>query len=110
MLGVLFDHSFLLAFGRFSGLRPRHSKLYLGGHMPYCAPGKPISFCLYEDSCHQIQSLFGESRMMSPLTLSCLQVLEYLTSKVTFSDFEIIFHEDFAMGLCSPSPSPVAIL
>ena len=29
-------------------------------------PGKPISFCLYEDSCHQIQSLLGESRTKSP--------------------------------------------
>lgn len=78
----------------FSGLRPHQSKLCLGSHMSYCAPGKFISSYLYEDSCHQIQSLLGESRLMSSLTLSCLQVLEYLTRKVTFSGFEIIFHED----------------
>lgn len=72
-------------------------------------PGKPISFCLYEDSCHQIQSLLGESRTMSPLTLSCLQVLEYLISKVAFSGFEIVFHENFDFDGRLYSPSPVAV-
>lgn len=72
-------------------------------------PGKSISFYLYKNSCHQTQSLLGESRMMSSLTWSCLQALEHLRSKITFSDFEIICHKDSHFDTGLRSPSPVAI-